>query len=112
MLREAELVGAAPFFDVIAGAPEHRADCSKEAVLRMLFEEKHLRGEELAVVGDGKVEIALGAQYGAYTLGAATDEKKRYGVDPVKRARLIKAGADALTGDFTDRGAILDWLRL
>ena len=101
VLREASLLGAAPFFNEICGAPAHMAACSKEAVLRMLLEEKGLSGERLLVVGDGKVEIALGRECGAYTLGAATDEVRRRGVNPVKRRRLIAAGADWITGDFT-----------
>ena len=102
VVREAAALGVSQYFTEIKGAPMHEAACSKEAVIRMILEEKGLAGEELLVVGDGKVEIALGAQAGAFTLGAATDEKALAGISPVKRARLVKAGADALTGDFTD----------
>jgi len=62
------------------------------------------------VVGDGRVEISLGREFGALTLGVASDEEARCGINPVKRARLIKAGAHAITGDFCDAEAILDWL--
>ena len=110
VLREAEVLGAAPYFTEIRGAPARQASCSKEAVLGALFSEKRFTGSELLVVGDGKVEIGLGRQCGAYTLGAATDEETRSGVNPVKRARLVKAGADALTGDFTNADSILRWL--
>ena len=51
-------------------------DCSKE-VLRMRMEDKGLKGDELIVIGDGKVEIALGVEAGALTIGVATDELKR-----------------------------------
>ena len=78
----------------------------------MLLEEKHLAGEELLLVGDGKVEIALGAEIGAYTIGAATNEATRRGVSPVKRDRLIKAGADIIVGDFENLPALLNWLSL
>ncbi|MBQ6466891.1 MAG: HAD family hydrolase [Clostridia bacterium] len=107
---EAELLGVAGFFDEICGAPERKALCSKEAVLKKLFSEKHFSGRELLVIGDGKVEIALGKQYGAFALGAATDEEKRCGVNPVKRNRLIIAGADVITGDFSDTNRILRWM--
>jgi phosphoglycolate phosphatase-like HAD superfamily hydrolase len=110
VLYEAELLGVKDYFTQICGAPEHRADCSKEAVLNMLFDEKKFGGSELLVVGDGKVEIALGQQRGAFTLGAATDEEKRKGINPVKRARLMKAGAHAITGDFTCMDEIRLWL--
>ncbi|MFA7206489.1 MAG: hypothetical protein WC102_09180, partial [Saccharofermentanales bacterium] len=63
-------------------------------------------------IGDGKVEIALGRQVGAVTLGIASDEVMRCGVDNVKRARLIKAGAHAIVGDFERSEEIFDWLGL
>ena len=110
VLREAGALGVADCFTAIKGAPEHQAACSKEAVLKMILEEKRLPGGSLLMVGDGKVEIALGVACGAYTLGAATDEQARSGVNPVKRARLIRAGADAVTGDFLNLSELLEWL--
>ena len=112
VLREAALLGVDGYFTGIKGAPERAAACSKEAVLTALLEEKHIPGERLLVVGDGKVEIALGKKYGAFALGAATDEASRRGVNEVKRQRLIAAGADAVTGDFTDLPALLAWLHI
>jgi hypothetical protein len=83
-------------FSVIKGAPERQVACSKEAVLKMLLQESGLPGESILVVGDGKVEIALGAESGAYTLGVATDEENLRGMNPVKWKRLQAAGADAI----------------
>ena len=108
MSEEARLVGVYRLFDEVRGAPARAAACSKEAVLGMLFEEKGLAGQSVLVVGDGKVEIALGCAAGAYTLGAATDEENRRGVNPVKRRRLIAAGADLIVGDFTCFQALTD----
>ena len=110
--KEAALLGVADLFTEIKGAPAHMAACSKEAVLGMLFEQKGFTGESLLAVGDGKVEIALGKQHGAWALGAATDEVNRRGVNEVKRRRLIAAGADAITGDFEDANEILEWAGL
>ena len=107
--KEAALLGVADLFTEIKGAPAHMAACSKEAVLGMLFEQKGFTGESLLVVGDGKVEIALGKKHGAWALGAATDEVHRRGVNEIKRRRLIAAGADAITGDFEDFEAIVAW---
>lgn len=108
--KEAEVLGLKSYFKEIAGAPSGKADCSKEAVLRKLVEENRLKGPEVAVFGDGKVEIALGREVGAITLGVASDEEKLCGVNPVKRTRLIKAGAHAIVGDFSQLEDILDWL--
>ena len=75
--------------------------CSKEAVFRRLLVEKNLTGPELAVLGDGKVEIALGREAGALTIGVASDEDKREGVNPVKRYVLLYATT------FSDRSGLL-----
>jgi phosphoglycolate phosphatase-like HAD superfamily hydrolase len=110
--REAEVLELSGYFKEIAGAPLGKADCSKEAVLRKLVEDNRLAGPEVVVIGDGRVEIALGREVGAITLGIASDEDNLCGVNPIKRARLVKAGAHAVTGDFENREEILDWLRL
>ena len=112
VLREAEVLGVAHLFSEIRGAPERQVACSKEAVLKMLLEGSGLPGEQLLVVGDGKVEIALGVENGAFTLGAATDEANLRGLNPVKRERLQKAGADAIVGDFENLPALCCWLQL
>jgi phosphoglycolate phosphatase-like HAD superfamily hydrolase len=98
---EAEFLGVAPYFAQIKGAPAGSFGCSKELVMRRLLESAG-SGADMAVVGDGKVEIRLGRSFGALTLGAATDELARHGVNPRKRARLEAAGADVIFGDFTE----------
>jgi len=110
--REAELLGVADYFAEIAGAPPHEASCSKERVIRRLLDQRGMTGEELAVVGDGKVEIAIAREAGALALGVASDEARRRGVNPVKLARLQAAGAHAITGDFEDLPDLLNWLGL
>ena len=110
VLHEAAVLGVADLFSVIKGAPERQAACSKEAVLKMLLDENGVSGDSLLLVGDGKVEIALGAENGAYTLGAATDEENLRGINPVKRKRLQMAGADAIVGDFENLTDLRGWL--
>ena len=112
VVAEADALGLLPYFKEIAGAPPEKENCSKEAVLRRLMNSHELIGDELAVIGDGKVEISLGKESRARTLGIASDERKRCGVNEEKRKRLIKAGADTLCGDFSDTGEILAWLGL
>lgn len=102
VLRESAALGVDKLFDRIAGAPVDREGCSKEQVLRELIEAEGLSGGELAVIGDGKVEIALGNAAGARTLGMATDETGRSSLNPVKYERLLHAEANAIAGDFTD----------
>ena len=111
VLREAGRLGVLEYFSEVSGAPPGVDSCSKEAVLRRLLVEKNLTGPELAVIGDGKVEIALGREAGALTIGVASDEDKREGVNPVKRQKLIGAGANVIVGDFTAGWQILGLLR-
>lgn len=107
---EAEALGVSQYFTLIMGAPSRRADCSKEAVIRLMLEQEKLAPEALLVVGDGKVEIGLGAAIGAWTLGLASDEAQRQGINPEKTARLAAAGADLLAGDFLDMAGLLSAL--
>ncbi len=110
VLREATALGVADYFVEIAGAPVGAMDCSKEAVLRRLVQEAGLQGPEVAVIGDGRVEIALAREAGALALGAATDEIARRGLNPRKYARLARAGAHAIVDDFSEPEALLAWL--
>ncbi len=100
VVREAEVLGISHYFKQIVGAPVGKAECSKEKVLVDLMEHNGLSGRQLAVIGDGKVEIGLAKKRGAIAIGLATDERRREGINPDKRARLEKAGADWITGDF------------
>lgn len=110
--REAAELDALPLFDSVDGAPVGRAECSKEAVMRRLLQEHGLSGSQVLVVGDGKVEIALGRAIGARTLGVASDEERGLGMNQKKYARLKAAGADVIVDDFSDIAEIARRLRL
>lgn len=110
VIKEAGALGFAHFFESIQGAKPMAEDCSKDAVIRSLIENSGFAGGELLVVGDGKVEIMLGREAGALTLGLASDEEKRVGFNPTKEKRLVGAGAHAIVGDFTDLEGILNWI--
>ena len=112
VVNEAGALGLREMFTLIAGAPVGSENCSKEAVIEKLISDEGLTGDDFCVVGDGKVEIRLGREAGARTLGMATDEEALHGVNPVKRERLVKAGADAIAGDFTCLEEFLDFLGL
>lgn len=110
--REAGALGVDGYFARIAGAPNRAEGCAKEEALRMLVQQSGLAGDRIGVIGDGQVEIRLGRAMGARTLGLASDEARRQGVDQVKRARLMRAGAQAIAGDYLELAALLDWLGL
>ena len=110
VVRESKALGLYAYFDEVHGAPPDAEDCSKEAVLKQLVEGAGLAGERVAVIGDGKVEIALARAIGARALGVASDEEARRGINPQKVKRLETAGADTIVGDFTDLRTVLDFL--
>ena len=105
-------LGFAGFAEDIAGALPKSESCAKEAALKRLVEQAGVAPDELAVVGDGKVEIALGKALGARTLGVATNETDFSILNAAKKTRLEKAGADMIVGDFRDLRPILDFLGL
>ncbi len=106
--NEADALGVAKFFDEIAGAKPMSEDCSKKTTLQRLIAEAG-DSEGILVVGDGPVEIRLGEEAGALTLGVASDEAHLYGMNAAKLTRLHKAGATAITDSFRNRQEILEW---
>ena len=100
--REAELLGIRKMVAEVRGAPHRRKDCSKEAVIHDILTTQGRNGDELLVVGDGKVEILLGREVHAVTIGIASDERSFGGrFHPKKLEKLRKAGADYIAADFT-----------
>jgi len=55
----------------------------------------------IVTFGDGPVEIRETHKRGGITVGVASNELRRYGLNPTKRTRLIKAGADIIVHDFS-----------
>lgn len=106
---EAAALGIAAYFESIEGAKPFSEDCSKEATLRRLIEENGSAGG-LLVVGDGPVEIKLGREANALTLGIAGSEQNLCGFDEAKIRRLTDAGAHALVDCFEDLDGIFDWM--
>ncbi len=106
--REAAALGVARYFGGgICGAVGASRACSKAAVIRDILETHRLAGPELLIVGDGPVEIREGKARGAITVGVASDEVRRRGLNPRKRERLLAAGADMIIPDFAACEALL-----
>jgi len=107
---EVQALGLAKYFKKVAGAPAGKENCSKNEVIRDLLS-GGVSADRLAIAGDGKVEIMIGYENKARTLGIASDEEKRFGINPVKRERLVKAGADIITGDFLDLDSLMKFFK-
>ncbi|MBN2073666.1 MAG: HAD hydrolase-like protein [Actinobacteria bacterium] len=101
-LNECGILGYKEYFNGnIYGALDDINKFSKKKLIADIISTNNLKGEELLVIGDGPVEIREGRKAGAITIGVASDEKRRFGLNPKKRERLIKAGAHFLIPDFS-----------
>ena len=102
VVREATALGLAPLLaGGIYGALDASEANGKERIIQRILDEHGLAGEELAVIGDGPVEIIEARKRGALALGVASDEVTRSDWNPAKIERLTRAGADLLIPDFT-----------
>jgi rfaE bifunctional protein kinase chain/domain len=91
-------------------------DINKDAKIIVLDRILDTIGEsgkgQIATFGDGPVEIRETRKRGGVTIGVASDEKKRFGLNLVKRTRLIKAGADIIIPDFSQSSELLSLLNI
>jgi phosphoglycolate phosphatase-like HAD superfamily hydrolase len=62
--------------------------------------------------GDGPLEIRETRKRGGLTVGLATNELRRYELNPHKRTRLIKAGADVIIPDFSQYSKLCELLSI
>jgi len=100
--NEAHLLGYAHLFDGgIFGALKDYTKFSKKMIIEKIIHDNQLKGNELAVFGDGPDEIREGRRAGGISIGITSNEVQRFGHDPAKRPRLIRAGAHLLVPDFS-----------
>jgi phosphoglycolate phosphatase-like HAD superfamily hydrolase len=108
VVREAAILQIGCYVDSIFGPVENDPSFSKETVLRHLIAEHKLRGDEIAVIGDGPAEILAAKAVGALAIGVASDEVHQDGrINPLKREHLLRAGADLIISDYTEAESLL-----
>ena len=111
VVNEARALGYADLFNGgIFGAVGDITKYSKKIVMARIMSEHQLRGPQLAVFGDGPVEIREARRQQALAIGIASDEVRQEGVDQEKRTRLIEAGAQLICPDFTEQEQLLRYL--
>ena len=109
---EAQAMGYADLFDQgiygSVGDPGHDA---KRVVLDRILEDVGAEAfDQLVVFGDGPVEIRETCKRGGRAVGLASDEIRRFGLNPAKRTRLIKAGAHLIIPDYSEMERLLEVL--
>jgi beta-phosphoglucomutase-like phosphatase (HAD superfamily) len=75
-----------------------------ERIMNDIGESAH---ERILTFGDGPVEIRETHKRGGYTVGVASSEIRRHGLEVRKRRRLIEAGADLVIPDFCQLESLL-----
>lgn len=102
VINEARVLGYAGLFNGgIYGAMRDITRFSKKMVIEKIILDNKLKGNELAVFGDGPVEMRECRRFDGIAIGIASNEIRRYGMNPEKRSRVIKAGAQILISDFS-----------
>jgi phosphoglycolate phosphatase-like HAD superfamily hydrolase len=84
---------------------------AKKLVVERIIREHNLSGPQFAVLGDGPVEIRETRKRGGISIGVASDELRRFGLNAAKRTRLIWAGADVVIPDFSQMDRLLRLLQ-
>ncbi|MCK5134681.1 MAG: hypothetical protein KAR19_02750 [Bacteroidales bacterium] len=111
VIHEAEILGYADLFKGgIHGSVGDISEYSKKMVIETIITENNLKGSELAVFGDGPVEIKECIKSDGIAIGIASDEVRRYGLNQEKRTRLIRSGAQILIPDFSQTNRLVDLL--
>jgi rfaE bifunctional protein kinase chain/domain len=111
VVAESKALGYADLFNGgIYGATGDIDNCSKKMVLDRILAENNLSGPELAVFGDGPVELRECRKRDGIAIGVASDEIRRHGLNVQKRARLVKAGAQLIVPDFSQGTELLGLL--
>jgi len=99
---EAERLGYADVFGGgIYGSTGQVTLDAKRIVIERIMNEVGGAYEQLVTFGDGPVEMRETMRRSAFTVGVASDEIRRFGLNSGKRERLIRAGAQAIIPDFS-----------
>jgi bifunctional ADP-heptose synthase (sugar kinase/adenylyltransferase)/phosphoglycolate phosphatase-like HAD superfamily hydrolase len=110
---EAQRLGYASLFTGgIFGSVGNMNKDAKKVVLERILDEVNGKFGELLALGDGPVEIRETIRRGGYAIGIASDEVRRFGHNREKRARLIRAGAQAVIPDFSQHETLWQFLNL
>lgn len=111
VVRESDALGLSVYLPGgIYGALDASEANAKEKIIQRILDEHHLAGDQLAVFGDGPVEIIEARARGALAIGIASDEVARSGWNDHKIERLRRAGADLLVPDFAHAAELAELL--
>ncbi len=111
---EAKALGYDHLFDggIYGSVGDVNKDAKKIVLDQILDSIGSSARDQIVTFGDGPVEIRETRKRGGLTVGVASNELRRFGLNEHKRERLIKAGADIIIPDFSQYKTILQMLNL
>jgi rfaE bifunctional protein kinase chain/domain len=114
VINEAQIMGYKDLFKggIFGSVGEIDKDAKKIVLDRILNSIGNANSGQIITFGDGPVEIRETRKRKGFTVGVASDEIKRYGLNEKKRTRLIMAGADIIIPDFSQMGKLLGFLNI
>ena len=109
VVDEAAALGYTQLFDggIFGSVGDVKVEAKRVVLDRILTEIGSGGAHTLVTFGDGPVEIRETHKRGGLTVGVASDEIRRYGLDTAKRSRLIRAGADIIVPDYSQLDSLL-----
>lgn len=114
VISEARALGYAHLFEgrIYGAVGDVNKEAKKIVLDRILDTIGEAAAGKVATFGDGPVEIRETRKRGGITIGVASNELRRYGLNEHKRTRLIQAGADCIVPDFSQAGQLLGLLNI
>lgn len=112
--NEAYTLGYGHFFgEHIYGADNSMEGEAKKRVLDKILDNiGESEADSIVTFGDGPVEIRETRKRGGITVGVASNEIRRFGLNEKKRERLVKAGADIIIPDFSQSSFLSNLLNI
>lgn len=110
--REAHLLGYGTLFDggIFGATGDITVEPKKVVIEKILREIGEENADRIVTFGDGPVEIRETWKRGGVGVGVASDELRRFGLNPAKRRRLILAGASVVVSDFSQASVLEELL--
>lgn len=112
--NEARVMGYAHLFEgrIYGAVGDINKEAKKMVLDRILDSIGDAAFDQVITFGDGPVEIRETRKKGGLTVGVASNELRRFGLNERKRTRLIKAGADLVIPDFSQMDRLLNFLNI
>jgi len=112
VVEEAAALGYADYFEgrIYGAVGDVTKEAKRQVLDRILLDIGDDARQGLATIGDGPIEIGETQKRGGLSIGIASDEIRRFGLNPGKRKRLIQAGADIIIPDYSQLEAFISLL--